>query len=86
MKTVVTSFSMTLLQAQAINVATRGVKNRSLWIVKACLDRIGNDEKTQDHLDRATVEELLSALHFMGAIDQKMRWMIQKDWDSRQTD
>lgn len=80
MKSIVTSFSMSLLEAQAINKATRGLKNRSAWIVKACLDKISKEEDTQDALDKASVEDLLSALHHKQAITHKMRWMIQNDW------
>jgi metal-responsive CopG/Arc/MetJ family transcriptional regulator len=83
MKAVVTSFSMSLLEAQALNAATRGLKNRSAWIVKACLDKISKEEDTQDALDRASVAELLSALHHKQAITHSMRWMIQNDWESK---
>ena len=83
MKAVVTSFSMSLLEAQAINTATRNLKNRSRWIVAACLDKINKQEKTAEALDDAEVSELLSTLLYKGAITQKMRWMIQNDWDSR---
>ena len=82
MKAVITSFSMSLLEAQAINTATRGLKNRSAWIVRACLDKISKEEDTQDALDKATVEDLLSALMFKEAITHKMRWMIQNDWET----
>jgi len=82
MKSIVSSFSMSLLEAQEINRATRGLKNRSAWIVRACLDKISKENDTQDALDKASVEELLSALHHKQAITHKMRWMIQNDWDA----
>lgn len=45
MKSIITSFSMDLHEAQVIHAATRGVKNRSAWIVDACLKKArGEDE------------------------------------------
>jgi len=81
MKRVITSFSCSLLQAQAINNATKHVKNRSAWIVEAIMDKIKRIDKTNEALDNATVAELLSALHYQGAITQETRWMIQERWD-----
>ena len=44
MKSVVTSFSMTIHQAATIDDATRGLKNRSAWIVDACLRKAAAQE------------------------------------------
>ena len=44
MKSIVTSFSMSMLQAQALEEATRRVKNRSAWINDAISRKIDGEE------------------------------------------
>jgi metal-responsive CopG/Arc/MetJ family transcriptional regulator len=50
MKAVVTSFSMSLSQAQRIGEHLRGVKNRSAWIVDAIQKKI-KEEASFDEWD-----------------------------------
>tara|TARA_Y100001972_G_scaffold79605_1_gene96677 strand:+ start:236 stop:463 length:228 start_codon:yes stop_codon:yes gene_type:complete len=73
-----------VLEAQAINKATRNIKNRSAWIVDACIEKSKRIDKSQDALDAASVYDLLSTLQFKGAIDHEMRWMLQDRWEQRQ--
>jgi hypothetical protein len=49
MKAVVTSFSMSVSQAQRIGESLKGVKNRSAYIVDAILKKINKDEEFEVH-------------------------------------
>ncbi len=49
MKSVVTSFSMTVSQAHRIGEHLRGVKNRSAYIVDAIMKKINKDEAFEVH-------------------------------------
>tara|TARA_R100000734_G_scaffold12018_1_gene8924 strand:- start:787 stop:1059 length:273 start_codon:yes stop_codon:yes gene_type:complete len=86
MKRVVTSFSCSLLEAQAIGEATRHVKNRSAWIVAACLEKSKRVDKSEEAIDAASVYDLLSTLQHKGAIDHELRWIIQDRYDKRKID
>lgn len=86
MTRVVSSFSCSVLEAQAINKATRNVKNRSAWIVAACLEKAKRVDKSEDAVDAASVYDLLSTLQHKGAIDHELRWIIQARYDRRNVD
>ena len=55
MRRVVTSFSCSVLEAQAISEATRHVKNRSAWIVDAIRKKMNAGELILQARDASTV-------------------------------
>lgn len=72
MRRVVTSFSCSLLEAQAIAEATRHVKNRSAWIVDAIRKKMNAGELILQARDASTVY-LLNLLAGRGDLSIEQR-------------
>lgn len=56
-------------------------QSRSAWISKAISKRLDETKEIEECLDKASVEDLVSALHFVGAINHKMRYHILDAWN-----
>lgn len=76
MKSVVTSFSMKIHEAAAINDATRGVSNRSAWIVDACLRKA----RGQEAFDVAEIpsRQLMAVLANREEVPQHIRDLLMQ--------
>lgn len=72
---VVSSFSCSVLEAQAIDNATRRVKNRSAWIVDACL-RKANPDNVMTITELSTIR-ILSELRARTDLNDEQRGIIK---------
>jgi hypothetical protein len=80
MKSVVTSFSMKIHEAAAINDATRGVTNRSAWIVDACLRKA----RGQESFDVAEIpsRQLMAVLTTRDDVPQHIKDLLMQQLTS----
>lgn len=76
MKSVVTSFSMKIHEAAALDEATRSVANRSSWIVDACLRKA----RGQNAFDVAEVpsRQLMAVLTARDDVSQHIKDLLMQ--------
>ena len=77
MKSVVTSFSMSVSQANRIAESLKGVKNRSAYIVDAILKKINKDEAFEVH--DVEYRSLLIALKNKDETPDHLKVLIQEE-------
>lgn len=77
MKAVVTSFSMTVSQAQKIGEHLRGVKNRSSWIVDAIMKKIRSEDEF--HIDDVHYRSLLINLKNRDETPEHLKVLLQAE-------